>query len=210
MDGLRGHLWLWLDGDGKPGFLESSVLLSFRPNRSLNPDPSRLLGFGSGFKTLLQKEAVFCLSYGNAQVGAFLSCPAEANVHPKSASVSCPRAKMELGHGGNPQGCVHSPKRRHIPTLMSSSVRLHGSEPIATVSVWDRQRAFTAGTSWQNPTWGQNPTASVCSSLPAPGLFSGSAPSPPLSPTCVSTDLRGKHSCLPPAPLAEMLPSCSL
>lgn len=32
------------------------------------------------------------------------------------------------GHGENPQGCVHSPKGRHIPTLISTSVGLHGSE----------------------------------------------------------------------------------
>lgn len=99
MAGLRGHLWPWLDGDGKPGFLESSVSLSFRPNHSMNPDPSRLLGFGSGFKTLLQKEAVFCLSYGNAQIGAFLSCPAEGSANP----MSCPGGKMELGMGRTPR-----------------------------------------------------------------------------------------------------------
>lgn len=110
MAGLRGHLWPWLDGDRKPGFLESSVLLSFRLNNSVNPDPFRLLGFGSGFKTLLQEEAVFCLSYGNAQTGAFLGCPAEANAHPMSASVSCPGAKMELGMGRTLRVVCTAPK----------------------------------------------------------------------------------------------------
>lgn len=50
-----------------------------------------------------------------------------------------PGGQNGAGHGENPQGCVNSPKGRHIPTLMSTSVRLHGSEPTAKVSMWDRR-----------------------------------------------------------------------
>lgn len=59
-------------------------------------------------------------------------------------SILCQPLSHALGpkwswDGENPQGCVHSPKGRHVPTLMSNSVSLHGSEHIATVSMWDRQ-----------------------------------------------------------------------
>lgn len=129
---------------GKLGFA-----FSFRFNQSLNLDRSRFPGFASGFKILLRGEAVFQLSVRNAQLGAFLSCPAAASIRPTSAPVLCPRAETELGHGvrGRTHRVVCSPpaqpQRETCPDVGEHQrwtlEGLCGLEPAAAVSAWGRQ-----------------------------------------------------------------------
>lgn len=180
----------------------------------------------------MQEEAAFSLSYGNAQLGLFsaallrpMSIPCQSlslgwmdmlqiigidGHDPKCPWMDIwPRGQNGTWHGENPQGCVQKPQAETDPKLDEHQcwtpwIRAHAT---GAVLGWG-QRAFTAGPSWQNHTWVQNPTATaLCSSLPALGLFSRSAPSSPSSPMCVTTDLHGTHCCLPPAPPAEGLPA---